>query len=29
MSLDLGYIFFPTDIQYFIDFERQDNARQE
>lgn len=29
MSLDPGYVFFPADIQYFIDFERQDRARRE
>ncbi|KAJ5773747.1 hypothetical protein N7457_008643 [Penicillium paradoxum] len=29
MSLDPGYVFFPTDIQYFIDFERRDRARRE
>lgn len=29
MSIDPGYVFFPTDIQYFIDFERQDRARRE
>lgn len=29
MSLDPGYVFFPADIQYFIDFERQDHARRE
>ncbi|KAJ5359985.1 hypothetical protein N7517_009176, partial [Penicillium concentricum] len=29
MSLDPGYVFVPTDIQYFIDFERRDRARRE
>ncbi|KAJ5178231.1 uncharacterized protein N7500_000930 [Penicillium coprophilum] len=29
MSLDPGYVFFPTDLQYFIDLERRDRARRE
>ncbi|KAJ5130277.1 uncharacterized protein N7515_006316 [Penicillium bovifimosum] len=28
MPLDPGYVFFPTDIQYFIDFESQDRSRR-